>query len=183
MDMVFPALKPKMELVGNLHQHFHRRMHRADDPDIAGLVEGDRRRVSGRDRAEVEYMARRRGQPVVEDVVVVQEHEGFALLERDLGLRKHLAFLADRSLGGERHRRAGKKRNSDRQFHRPGHNHRRRLLWITERGHRGSTGTVVGSTLLVSVCMNATKSDFSWALSLSGRMRFERLGRSMPAWS
>src|SRR5712691_980731 len=57
--------------VGDLYLHFHQRMDRAHDVDVAALVERDGGRVSGQLRTEIEVVARARGEDVVRDVVVV----------------------------------------------------------------------------------------------------------------
>src|SRR5262245_55661053 len=69
--------------VGDRDGHFHARVNGAQDGDFAGIAQRHVRRGAGRLRAEIELVAGRAGHDVVGDVVVVDERERVALLDRD----------------------------------------------------------------------------------------------------
>src|SRR3954468_23052784 len=88
-------------LVDDLDGHLHARVNRADDRNIAGFLEADIGGATGRLRAQIELVALACGHDVVGDGVIVEEGQGFALLQGDALLREHTPLLMDHLHGGK----------------------------------------------------------------------------------
>src|SRR5262245_11630895 len=117
IDMTHLAATPQ-DLVPDFQRHLHAGVNRAEDLQVTGLVERHRCRMTRSYAAEIEDVARRRGQHIVNDVVVVEKYERVALLDFQRGLREHLALLTDGALGRERNARPGDEREHKSDFQR-----------------------------------------------------------------
>src|SRR5262245_7579571 len=140
----------------------------------AGLVEGELLRLARLDRADIGGGRTLHHDGVRNGVVVVELHAVADLDGHGLGI-EHLAGLADRDFrgGSRRDRRAQRDlggQDDGCEFHDV-----IVLFWSY-----GRTGSVMGRSCPVSVCMKATRSLTSWSFSGIGFMSWSRLGRSMP---